>query len=100
MGLKELTPRRREWIRQMELRLMQAGNWYGQPYGEEHWMFCGKPIDNAWPTDAMIDEDFRQWRIQEDGRLDVADPKTFEGWVQCADGRTLWEYAKDGGKPQ
>lgn len=25
--------------------------------------------------------------------LDVSSDETFEGWVTCGDGRTLWEYA-------
>lgn len=25
--------------------------------------------------------------------LDSSAPETFDGWVQCADGRTIWEYA-------
>lgn len=30
--------------------------------------------------------------------LDVSNPETFDGWVMCADGRTLWEYASAGGR--
>lgn len=25
--------------------------------------------------------------------LDTADPRTFDEWLACGDGRTLWEYA-------
>ena len=25
--------------------------------------------------------------------LNVTSEETFEGWIRCADGRTLWEYA-------
>lgn len=96
----ELTPRRRDWLRRTEMELMNAGNWYATLSGQTECLYMGNPITNDWPADAEVEADFRRWQLQDEGRLDTADPQTFEGWVRCADGRTLWEYAKDGGKPR
>lgn len=94
-----LTTRQREWVIQMELRLMRHGNWFPNTSGETRMLYMGRDIGPDWPTEEMMDADFRQWELEDTGRLDTADPKTFDGWVKCADGRTLWEYANDGGKP-
>lgn len=93
-----MNARTREWVRQTEMKLIRAGNWYPNVSGTTQTLYMGRPINDEWPTKAMMDADFLQWEREDSGRLDTADPKTFEGWVQCADGRTLWEYAKDGGK--
>lgn len=90
--------RTREWLMQTELRCKAARMWYPNLSGTNETLYMGRPISDEWPTKEMMDADFLRWEREDSGRLDTADPKTFEGWVQCADGRTLWEYAKDGGK--
>lgn len=94
-----MNERRREWLGRTLADVRYPIGWYPNASAPNEILFRGKPLGDEWPTDAMVDADFLRWEREDSGRLDTADPKTFEGWVQCADGRTLWEYAKDGGKP-
>lgn len=90
--------RREQWLRQTMLRLSHPWSYTFPPLnGQTEVHYCGKPLSDTWPTEEMMTRDFLRWEREDSGRLDTADPKTFEGWVKCADGRTLWEYAHDEG---
>lgn len=59
---------------------------------------CQRVVDSSFPSEDMMRRilaaraPINLWA--EVGKpLDTAAPETMDGWIACADGRTLWEYA-------
>lgn len=81
---------RNEWL---ERALREMPTTYAPLEGATVLAYRGKPLSDEWPTEDMVQRDLARWRREDEGRLDVSDCRTFNAWVACADGRTLWEYA-------
>lgn len=114
-----LSERRREWLRRASWRLSRQMVMPVDLFaGDRVTTYKGKAVSEDWPDDATIDADLALWDIEDRESatapkraldvslgapfhrtmkgtvpLDVAADSTLEGWIRCADGRTLMEYA-------
>lgn len=50
------------------------------------------------PDEATMRAEIRRAKLEGENRRDSATDATFNAWVKCADGRTLWEFAS--GEPR